>query len=56
MCQDTADSLYKGIGIDGIIIDFSNVFDLVLNDGLFLNPASSCVDLRVVVWVREFIQ
>ena len=29
MCQDIADSLEEGFGIDAIIIDFSKAFDLV---------------------------
>jgi hypothetical protein len=56
VCQDTADSLHKWAGIDAIIIDFFKVSALVPNDELFMNSASSCVDLRVVVSVREFIQ
>jgi len=46
--------LYKGIGIDRIIIEFSKVFDLVPYDLLLMKLAASSVDTRVVVWAREF--
>jgi len=32
VCQDRADCLDKGLGIDAIIIDFSKAFDLVPHD------------------------
>jgi hypothetical protein len=54
--QGHREHFVQGALIDAIIIDFSKGFDLVLNDGLFMNPVSLCVDLRVVLWVREFIQ
>ena len=56
MCQDTADSFYKGVVIDSIIIEFSKVFYLVPHDRLRMNLAASSVDSNVVVWVREFIE
>jgi len=55
VCQDTADSLDEGVGIDAIIIDFSKAFDLVPHDQLFMKLVASGVDSRVVVWVREFL-
>jgi hypothetical protein len=38
-----------------IIIDFSKAFDLVSHDRLLTKIASTGVDLRVVVWVKEFL-
>ena len=55
MCQDTADSLDGGVGIDAIIIDFSKPFDLVPRDRLLTKLVASGGDSRVVVWVREFL-
>jgi len=55
MCQDIADSLDEGVGIDAIIIDFSKAFDLVPHDLLLTKLAASGVDSKVVVWVREFL-
>ena len=55
MCQDIADSLDEGVGIDAIIIDFFRAFNLVPHDRLFKKLAVSGVDSRVVVWVREFL-
>ena len=54
VCQDIADSLDDGVGVDEIIIDFSKTFDIV-RDRLFTKLAASGVDSRVVVWVREFL-
>jgi len=54
VCQDIVDSLDEGVGIDAIIIDFSKAFDLVPNDRLLTKLVASGVDLRVVIWVREF--
>ena len=34
VCQDIADSLDEGVGINAIIIDFPNAFDLVPHDRL----------------------
>jgi len=53
-CVRTQRILYKGIGIDRIIIEFSKVFDLVPHALLFMKLAASSVDTRVVVWAREF--
>jgi hypothetical protein len=55
VCQDIADSLDNGYKIDPIIVDFSNVFDLVPHGRLLTKIANSGVDSRVVVWIREFI-
>ena len=54
-CQEIADSLDEGAGIDAIIIDSSKAFDLVPYDRLLMKIASSGVDSRVVVWIRGFI-
>ena len=54
-CQDIADSLYDGVRTDAIIIDFSKAFDLVPHDRLLAKIAATGVDLRVVVWAREFL-
>jgi hypothetical protein len=43
------------VGIDVVIIVFSKAFDLVPHDQLLTKLAASCIDSRVVVWVREFI-
>jgi len=53
--QGTGDLLDERVGIDAIIIDFSKSFDLVPHDRLLTKMAASGVDLRVVVWVREFL-
>ena len=55
VCQNTADSLDEGVGIDAIIIDFSKAFNLVPHDRLLMKLAASGVDSRVVVWVKEFL-
>jgi hypothetical protein len=55
VCQDIVDSLDEGVGIDGIIIDFSKAFNLVPHDQLLTKLAASGVDSRVVIWVREFL-
>ena len=38
-----------------IITDFSKAFELVPHDRLLKNTATSVVDSRVVVWIREFL-
>ena len=55
VCQDIADSMDNGDKIDAIIVDFSKAFDLVLHGRLLTKIANSCVDSRVVVWIREFL-
>jgi len=54
-CQDIANCLDEGVGIDAIIIDSSKAFDLFPLDRLLRKLAASGVDTRVVVWVREFL-
>jgi hypothetical protein len=49
VCQDIADSLDEGVRTFTIIIDVSNTFDLVPHDRLLTK------DLRIVVWVKEFL-
>ena len=41
--------------MDAIIIDFSNASDLVPHDRLLIKIVATGVDLRVVVWVKEFL-
>ena len=53
VCQDIAGCLDEGVGIDAIIIDICKVFDSVPHDRLLTKLATSGVDSRVVVWVRE---
>ena len=55
VCQDIADSLDEGIRTDAIIIDFSKAFDSVPHDSLLMKIAATGVDLRLVVWVKEFL-
>jgi hypothetical protein len=38
-----------------IIIDFSKAFGLVPHDRLLIKIAVTGVDLRVVVWIKEFL-
>jgi len=56
VCQDIADSLDEGVRTDAIIIiGFSKAFDLVPHDRLLTKIAATGVDLRVVVWLKEFL-
>ena len=55
VCQNIAYSLDEGVRTDTIIIDFLNAFDLVRHDWLPLEIAATGVDLRVAVWVKEFV-
>ena len=55
MWQDIADSLDERVGIDAIVIDFSEAFDLVPHDRLLTKLAASGVDSRVVVCIREIL-
>ena len=49
------DSLDERVRTDTIIIDFSKAFDLVPHDRLLTKIAATRVDLRMVVWVKEFL-
>ena len=40
---------------DAIIIDFSKAFDLVPHDRLLMKIAETGVDLRVVLWIKDFL-
>ena len=55
VCQDIADSLEEGVRTDAIIIDFSMAFSLVPHDRLLTKITATRVDLRVAVWVKEFL-
>ena len=55
VCQDIMDLLDKGVRTDAMIIDFSKAFDLVPHDRLLTKITATRVDLRVVVWVKEFL-
>jgi hypothetical protein len=48
-------SLDEGTRRGGIIKDFSKAFNLVPRDRLLTNIAKAGVNLRVVVWIREFL-
>jgi hypothetical protein len=47
--------LDEGVRTDATVIDFSKAFDLVPHDRLLMKIAETGVDLRVVVWVKEFL-
>ena len=55
VCQDIADSLDEGVRRDAIKMDFLKAFNLVPHDRLLTEIAATGVDLRVVVWVKEFL-
>jgi len=55
VCQGIAYSLDERDRTEAIIIDFSKAFDLVPHDRLLTKIATTGVDLRVVVWVKEFL-
>jgi hypothetical protein len=40
---------------DAIVIDFAKAFDLVPHDMFLTKTAASREDLRVVVWIKEFL-
>ena len=54
VCQDITDSLDEGVRTDTKIIAFSKAFDLVPHDRLLTIIMATGVDLRIVVWVKEF--
>jgi hypothetical protein len=47
--------LDEGVNTDAIVIDLSKAFDLVPHDRLLMKIAETGVDLRVVVWVKEYL-
>jgi hypothetical protein len=47
--------LDEGVKTDATKIDFSKAFDSVPHDRLLTKIAATGVDLRVVVWVKEFL-
>ena len=49
------DSLDEGVRTGAIIIDFSKAFHLISHDRLLTKIAVTGVDLRVVVWIVEFL-
>ena len=53
--QISADSLGEGDRTDAMIIDFSKAFVLAPHDRLLTQTAATGVDLRAVVWVKEFL-
>jgi hypothetical protein len=53
--QDVVDSLDEGVRTDATVIDFSKAFDLVPHDRLLTKIAENSLDLRVVLWVKEFL-
>jgi len=55
VCQDIADSLDEGVRTDATIIEFSKAFDLFSHDRLLTKMAATGVDLRAVVWEKEFL-
>ena len=55
ICQDISDTLDEVAGLDLIIRDFSEAFDLVPHDRLLKKIAASGMDSRVVIWIREFL-
>ena len=55
VCQVIADSLDEGVRTDTIITDFSKAFDLVPHDRLLTKIVATGVDLRVVVWIKDFL-
>ena len=55
VCQNIADSPVDGVRTNVKIIDISKSFDLVPHDRLLTKIAATGVNLRVVVWVEEFL-
>ena len=51
VCQNTADYLNKGHGLDASTVDFSKAFDLVPYSRLLSKIANTGMDSRVEVWV-----
>jgi len=55
VCHDIADSLHNGTRLDAMIKHFSKACDFILRDQLLTKIATSGVELRVVVRVREIL-
>jgi hypothetical protein len=55
VCQDIADLQDNGPRLDAIIIDFLKAFNLVPHNRLFMNIAASGMELRVGLWMKEFL-
>jgi len=55
VCQDIVDSLDEGVRKGAITTEFSKAFNLAPHDRLLTKIAATGVDLRVVVWVKEFL-
>jgi hypothetical protein len=55
VCQGIANLLDKGVKADAIIIDFSKVLDIVLQDRMLRKIAATGLDFRADVWVKEFL-
>ena len=55
VCQDITDSLDESVRTNNIIINFSKAFSLVPHDRLLMKIVATEVDLRMVVWVKEFL-
>jgi hypothetical protein len=53
--QDNTDWLDEGLRTGEIIIDISKAFSSVPHDRLLTGMAATGLDLRVVVWVKEFV-
>lgn len=49
------DSVDNRARLDTIVIDFVKAFDLVPHDQLLTKTAALGLELRVVVWKREFL-
>jgi hypothetical protein len=55
VCHDIADSLDEGVRTGANIIDFPKAFDLVPHNRLLMRIAETGLDLRVVVWAKDFL-
>ena len=55
VCHNISDSMDEGVRTDAIIIEFSKAFNSVPHDRLLTKIVAIRVDLRVGVWVKEFL-
>jgi hypothetical protein len=55
VCQDFSDSLDERARTNSIMIDFRGAFNLVLHNQQITKILASGMDMRVDVWVREFL-